>query len=59
MDERTGQSTEVQRDVTGSDDGAIDGTGVYEIQDGVVFYDTENPLAWVQADKAVSLREMA
>lgn len=37
---------------------AIDATGVYEIQSGVVLYDSEDPLAWVQADNAVKLAEM-
>lgn len=37
---------------------ALDLTGVYEIQSGVVLYDSEDPLAWVQADNAVELTEM-
>lgn len=37
---------------------AIDATGVYEIGSGVVLYDSEEPLAWVQADNAVKLSEM-
>lgn len=41
-----------------TDCGALDATGVYEIQSGVVLYDTEDPLAWVQADNAVELTEM-
>ncbi|MFB6155993.1 MAG: hypothetical protein ABEJ22_08860 [Haloferacaceae archaeon] len=31
----------------------------YEIDDGVVFYDAENPLAWVEANAAVRLDEHA
>ncbi len=27
----------------------------YETEEGVVFYDAENPLAWVQADTTVAL----
>lgn len=31
----------------------------YEIDGGVVFYDAENPLAWVEATTTVRLREHA
>lgn len=30
-------------------------TEAYECEDGVVFYDAENPLAWLQADETVLL----
>lgn len=59
MDEQAEHTTEAQRDETDSPGGAIEGTGVYEIQGGIVLYDTEDPLAWVQADNAVVLEEMA
>lgn len=39
----------------GGTDGALDATGVYETDSGVVLYDSEEPLAWVQADNAVRL----
>ncbi|ELY60220.1 hypothetical protein C491_02950 [Natronococcus amylolyticus DSM 10524] len=29
----------------------------YEIEDGVVFYDAENPLAWVEANRTLTLEE--
>jgi hypothetical protein len=29
----------------------------YETDDGVVFHDAENPLAWVQADDSVPLED--
>lgn len=29
----------------------------YEIEDGVVFYDAENPLAWVETSKTLTLEE--
>lgn len=35
-------------------DGAV---GTYEADDAVVFYDTENPLAWVQSRVTVPLDE--
>ena len=31
----------------------------YEVEDGVVLYDAENPLAWVEAEAAVSLSDCA
>jgi len=31
----------------------------YEVDDGVVFYDAENPLAWVEATQTVTLRDRA
>jgi len=46
-------------DVKTTADGALEATGAYEADDGVVLYDTERPLAWVQSDNAVSLDEMA
>ncbi len=51
-------STEAHRGETdGTANGALDATGTYETESGVVFYDTEEPLAWVQADNAVRLDE--
>jgi hypothetical protein len=41
---------------------AVEGVGsieTYETNDGVVFYDAENPLAWLEADETCSLREHA
>ncbi|ELZ13275.1 hypothetical protein C477_22505 [Haloterrigena salina JCM 13891] len=31
----------------------------YEIEDGVVFYDAENPLAWVETSRTLMLSELA
>lgn len=31
----------------------------YEVDDGVVLYDAENPLAWVQTSRAVRLDDHA
>lgn len=47
-------STEAHRGGT-KESGALDATGVYETDTGVVFYDSEEPLAWIQADDAVRL----
>jgi hypothetical protein len=37
---------------------SVAAVGTYEEDDDTVFYDTENPLAWVQADRTVQLEEM-
>ncbi len=37
---------------------AVAAVGAYEEDDDTVFYDTKNPLAWVQADQTVELEEM-
>lgn len=48
------------------DDGERDGEPIgvatiesYETDDGVVFYDAENPLAWVEASQTLALEELA
>ncbi|WP_435361507.1 DUF7331 family protein [Haloarchaeobius sp. DFWS5] len=41
---------------------AADGTEsieTYETDGGVVFYDAENPLAWLEATKTFALRDVA
>lgn len=38
---------------------AVARTETYETEEGTVFYDAENPLAWVQTDSAVVLSEQA
>jgi hypothetical protein len=59
MADRTDAPTGGKRRETGEhSDGALDATGTYETASGVVLYDTEKPLAWVQADNAVTLDEM-
>lgn len=30
----------------------------YETEDGVVFYDAQNPLAWVETDRTLSLEDI-
>jgi len=37
----------------------VPAVGSYEVDDGVVFYDADNPLAWVEASTAVRLTELA
>lgn len=41
-----------------SEESKLDATGVYETAGEVVLYDTERPLAWIEADNAVELAEM-
>lgn len=41
---------------TGDVDGA-DAVESYETEDGIVFYDAENPLAWLKANRALTLSE--
>jgi hypothetical protein len=36
---------------------AIQSTETYQTDDGTVFYDAQNPLAWLQTDSAVRLRD--
>ena len=38
---------------------AIQSTETYQTDDGTVFYDAQNPLAWVQTDSAVRLSDRA
>ncbi len=51
--------SDVEVTVRSDDAEPIDAVGTYETGDGIVFYDTENPLAWVQSASAVHLEEMA
>ncbi|QLG63144.1 DUF7331 family protein [Halorarum salinum] len=49
-------------DSTGGDDRpdeAVDTVEAYEDDGQVVLYDAANPLAWVEASLAVSLKELA
>jgi hypothetical protein len=38
---------------------AIRSTEAYQTEMGVVFYDSQNPLAWIQTDGAVDLESVA
>lgn len=38
---------------------AVQTTETYETEEGTVFYDAQHPLAWVQTDTTVSLKEWA
>lgn len=43
---------------TPADSEGVSATDAYEVDDGVVLFDIDNPLAWVEADDAVSLSRM-
>lgn len=42
-----------------SDPDGVETIEAYETDDGVVLYDAENPLAWVQTTRAVTLEDAA
>ena len=42
----------------GTAPGSADTVESYEVDGGVVFFDAENPLAWVEASWAVRLTEL-
>lgn len=42
-----------------TDKEAIRSTEAYEAESGVVFYDSNNPLAWLQSDHVVDLDDAA
>ncbi|QLH80101.1 DUF7331 family protein [Halosimplex pelagicum] len=45
--------------VAPADTEGVAATDAYEVDGGVVLFDTENPLAWVEADDALALGRMA
>lgn len=46
-------------DADGASDGGVATVESYEADDGTVFYESENPLAWMQSSETVTLRESA
>lgn len=58
MDDRMDHSTEAQCSESDREGDDIEATGVYETQGGIVLYDMDRPLAWVQGDNAIELAEM-
>jgi len=45
--------------VAPADPEGVAATDAYEVDGGVVLFDTENPLAWVESDDALALGRMA
>lgn len=39
--------------------GAVETTEMYETDEGVVFYDANNPFAWLQSSNPVELEDVA
>jgi hypothetical protein len=58
MSDRTDVPTEEPGTERRERSDGLDATGAYETAGEVVLYDTERPLAWIQADNAVELAEM-
>ena len=57
-------STRVNDDATDGREPSSEPQGVetiesYETEDGVVFYDAENPLAWVETSRTLTLEDVA
>jgi hypothetical protein len=57
-DRETTGRTDSERRTGPEEDTTVEGVGTYESGDDTVFYDTENPLAWVQSGSTVALEEM-
>lgn len=58
MSERPDATAEVSASERTAAGDALEATGAYETAEGIVLYDTEQPLAWLQSDGAVELAEM-
>jgi hypothetical protein len=57
-DQETARSSEREVSMQPVEPEAVAAVGAYEEDEDTVFYDTENPLAWVQTDRTVQLEEM-
>ena len=53
----TPRETGRERDDAGPD--SVASIESYETEDGVVFYDADNPLAWMEAGRTVPLEDFA
>lgn len=51
-------NSDMQVGGTVAENEAIASTEAYETEEGVVLYDAERPLAWIQSDAAVDREEM-
>jgi hypothetical protein len=52
-------STRADRRDRADDHGPSVDIETYEVDDGVVFFDAQNPLAWVEASAAIRLKDVA
>jgi hypothetical protein len=57
-DRETARGSESEVSTQAIEPEAVAAVGAYEEDEDTVFYDTENPLAWVQTDQTVDLKEM-
>lgn len=53
------QASEPGRDRTPTEPDGLESVEAYETDNGIVFYDADNPLAWMEAGDTVSLEEHA
>lgn len=59
MDRKTARGSDSEVSTRPVEPEAVAAVGAYEDDEDTVFYDTDNPLAWVQTDRTVRLEEMA
>lgn len=58
-DDGTGQAVSDDEHEGPKGDEGFETIEAYDVDDGVVLYDAENPLAWVRTDYAVELHDLA
>jgi hypothetical protein len=59
MSDHAGGRHDRPADRTPDEPDALASIEAYETEDGVVFYDAENPLAWLESSVSVSLMDSA
>jgi hypothetical protein len=59
MTDHAGGTHDRSVDRTPDEPEALASIEAYETEEGVVFYDAENPLAWLESTHAVSLSDSA
>ncbi|MFT4890833.1 MAG: hypothetical protein ACI9YT_001754 [Halobacteriales archaeon] len=59
MSEHAGSRRDRSVDRTPDEPDAVASVEAYETEDGVVIYDAENPLAWLESSSAIPIRDSA
>jgi hypothetical protein len=59
MSDHAGGTHDRSVDRTPDEPDALASIEAYETENGVVIYDAENPLAWLESSQTVSLRDSA
>ncbi|HKL30048.1 MAG TPA: hypothetical protein VJ898_12400 [Natrialbaceae archaeon] len=59
MSDHAGGKHDRSVDRTPDEPDALASIEAYETENGVVIYDAENPLAWLESSRTVSLRDSA